>query len=339
MKVGWCLAALGALAGAALAEDVLTLGGGNFTDALKAHDKLVVEFYAPWCGHCKKLAPEYETAAAALKADGIALAKVDATEEENKALSSKFGVRGFPTLKIFRGGDEAALQEYEGPRDAAGIQSYLRMQFGPAVSELADAAALEAAKKPEDGEITVVAVLPGGADSAGYKAYLAAAEALRGEAAFKFTLDAKLEPLANGKDAAFVYKTFDEPAIQFDGTFEKVRAALHHPLAVALVRNVVYASVPASCVPVGVCICITLHVPCLLLFIATECHVLPDYGPLLLPPCTAILRREPRHPATSRMTLSRSSTRPRRRVSSHSTAPRPTASACKRCSRTRRCRS
>lgn len=70
--------------------------------------------YAPWCGHCKALAPEYEEAATTLKEKNIKLAKVDCTEESD--LCQSFGVEGYPTLKVFRGLDN--VTPYSGQRKA-----------------------------------------------------------------------------------------------------------------------------------------------------------------------------------------------------------------------------
>ena len=80
----------------------------------------------PLSGHCKSLKPAWKAAAADLVPHGIKLANVDATKET--ALASRFSVQGYPTIKLFRGGKDS---EYKGPRDAAGIVSYMVDQASP----------------------------------------------------------------------------------------------------------------------------------------------------------------------------------------------------------------
>ncbi|KAH0537739.1 protein disulfide-isomerase A3 [Cotesia glomerata] len=127
-----CFLALGALAAE---EDVLDLTDGDFTAELDRHDNTLVMFYAPWCGHCKRLKPEYAEAAGMLKGSdpAITLAKVDCTEG-GKETCSKYGVSGYPTLKIFSKSE--MVSEYNGPREAKGIVKYMRGQVGPASKEL-----------------------------------------------------------------------------------------------------------------------------------------------------------------------------------------------------------
>jgi len=118
-----------------LAEDVVTLTTSNFQDFIQKHERVLVEFYAPWCGHCKALAPEYEKAATSLKTKNskTMLAKVDATEE--KELASKYDVKGFPTLKYFNG-DVEHPSEYTGGRTESTIVSWLSKRESPALSTI-----------------------------------------------------------------------------------------------------------------------------------------------------------------------------------------------------------
>ncbi|KAE8618060.1 hypothetical protein XENTR_v10009261 [Xenopus tropicalis] len=115
----------------AAGSDVLDLTDDNFESTVSQHSILLVEFFAPWCGHCKKLAPEYEIAATKLKGT-LSLAKVDCTANSNTC--NKYGVSGYPTLKIFRDGEDSG--SYDGPRTADGIVSTMKKQAGPASVDL-----------------------------------------------------------------------------------------------------------------------------------------------------------------------------------------------------------
>lgn len=104
-------------------KDVIVLDDDNFDDVvMKSKDMWLVEFYAPWCGHCKKLEPEWNQAATELKGK-IKVAKVDATTQQK--LASRYHIQGFPTIKIFPPGpkSQSSIEAYEGPRDASSIVS------------------------------------------------------------------------------------------------------------------------------------------------------------------------------------------------------------------------
>ncbi|KAI9201548.1 hypothetical protein LWI28_025185 [Acer negundo] len=197
-------------------EFVLTLDHSNFTDVVSKNNFVVVEFYAPWCGHCKKLAPEYEKAASILSSHDpkIVLAKVDANEEVNKALATEHEIKGFPTLKIFRDGGKA-VQEYKGPREADGIVAYLKKQSGPASAEINSVE--DAASFIDEKKVVVVGVFPKFSGEE-FENYTILAEKLRSEYEFGHTLDAKLLPRGEQSVSGPIvrlFKPFDELFIDF----------------------------------------------------------------------------------------------------------------------------
>ncbi|XP_028419878.1 protein disulfide-isomerase A2 [Perca flavescens] len=125
-------------------KDVMVLHINNFARALSENQYLLVEFYAPWCGHCQQLEPLYAEAAGKLKeeeAAAVRLAKVDATVETE--LAEEFDIGGFPTLKLFVNGDRKQPVDYTGKRTTNGIIQWMKRHAGPGapVLDSADSAA------------------------------------------------------------------------------------------------------------------------------------------------------------------------------------------------------
>ena len=105
-------------------NNVRVIVAKNFDDIVFDETKdVLVEVYAPWCGHCKKLAPEYEKFAGELKDNpDIVIGKIDGTANDIKA----FGVKGFPTLKFFPANNKKKPIDFAGNRDFDGLMSFIK---------------------------------------------------------------------------------------------------------------------------------------------------------------------------------------------------------------------
>jgi protein disulfide-isomerase A1 len=204
--------ALGLVA-VASASDVASLTKDTFPDFVKENPLALLEFFAPWCGHCKALAPEYEEAATTLKDKDIKLAKVDCTEEAD--LCQSFGVEGYPTLKIFRGPDN--VSPYSGARKAGAIVSYMTKQSLPAVSILTKET-IEDFKTAD--EVVLVAYFDA-EDKTSNATFNTVAEKLRDSFLFGASSDAELAK-AEGVTfpAVVLYKSFDEGKSIFPESFD-----------------------------------------------------------------------------------------------------------------------
>ncbi|XP_034017539.1 protein disulfide-isomerase A6 isoform X2 [Thalassophryne amazonica] len=144
-------------------KDVVELTDDNFDKlVLESDDVWLVEFFAPWCGHCKNLEPEWAAAATAVKEQTkgkVHLGAVDATVHQ--VVSARYGIRGFPTIKIFRKGEQP--EDYQGGRNRGDIIAQAVELFSdsappPELLEILNEDILK--KTCEDSQLCVIAVLP-----------------------------------------------------------------------------------------------------------------------------------------------------------------------------------
>jgi len=102
----------------------IELGAGNFDNHVGRSDiPVLVDFWAPWCGPCRTMAPAFAQAAQQLEPE-FRLAKVNTEEEQG--LAARFGIRSIPTLALFRNGREVARQS--GAMDANSLIRWVRSQ-------------------------------------------------------------------------------------------------------------------------------------------------------------------------------------------------------------------
>ncbi len=150
-------------------KDVIELTDDNFDSTVFNDESMwLIAFYAPWCGHCKKLLPEWTAAATQLRGT-VKIAKVDATVHQK--LAQRYQIQGYPTIKIFSPGkgEDKKVEEYQGPRDTSGIVQFAldkleKFGYVPETKQLINSEILKEECESRVG-ICVIVFLPHIADS------------------------------------------------------------------------------------------------------------------------------------------------------------------------------
>jgi protein disulfide-isomerase A1 len=196
---------------------VLVLTKDNFHDEVKKHPFLLVEFYAPWCGHCKAIKPEYAKAADALVGaqPKVTLAKIDTIVNED--IGKEFDIQGFPTLKWFVNGK--AQENEMNERTADGIVKWCKKKSGNPAPVLDDKEKLSGIV--DNSRFVAVGFFKGETKGAAYDAFKKAAmEDGRNE--YYTVTDASLakEHKVSKFPAIVFFRNFEEPRIDYSGKFE-----------------------------------------------------------------------------------------------------------------------
>ena len=125
------LAVASLVGSASAAQSVVALNGRNFHGAITKEQLWLVKFYAPWCGHCKRLAPVLDEVAKSFEEKEARFAKVDCTVD--RGLCDEYFVKGFPVLKVLY---DDHVWEYKGPRSKEGIMDLMDRMRRPSSKDL-----------------------------------------------------------------------------------------------------------------------------------------------------------------------------------------------------------
>ncbi|GBG60934.1 hypothetical protein CBR_g16056 [Chara braunii] len=101
----------------------IKLSNADFNEHVKEDGKIwFIKFFAPWCGHCKRLVPAWEELAETMAGDDTwRIAHVDCTTSTE--VCTKHEIRGYPTLKVFHNGKE--FRRYTGARDVESLKTFI----------------------------------------------------------------------------------------------------------------------------------------------------------------------------------------------------------------------
>lgn len=194
-------------------NNVLILTDNNYEAAISKYPSILIKFYAPWCGHCKKLAPEFEKAAEELKnaQSNARLAKLDCTVHTKAA--EIFEIQSYPSLKFFKAGNTTSI-DYNGERSAEAIVAWIAKKTSPIIARVNDLADFDNYLAEKD-----VVVVYFGDSEADLALFNAAAENYE-NLVFLTTVNTEITSTHNKESKKIVlFKKFDELRNEFEGEF------------------------------------------------------------------------------------------------------------------------
>ena len=195
-------------------DPVVELTDLTFSSTVSETRYMMVEFYAPWCGHCQSFAPQYREAARALRdtQPEVRLAKLDATTEKETA--EALDIQGFPSFKLFRNGRPI---DYSGERSADGMVDWITKKISSGITEITKPGELQYISEEE--EVFLVAYASRDSD-----VYRVMEEVLREIDDVKFFIVSDPELMKEyhqNEGTVMIMKTFDDKTSYFKETLTK----------------------------------------------------------------------------------------------------------------------